>query len=147
MLLPSDRAGFRRMFAEAWRKRRARLPADALEIQIGDVIGDHPEYQPLLESGDHALEAEWTPEGGQGNPFMHMGLHLSVREQVSTDRPAGIAAQYRRLAGILGQHEAEHRMMEVLAEALWRAQRNDRPPDEVSYLEALKKIPGQGKTG
>ncbi|MEJ2515517.1 MAG: DUF1841 family protein [Gammaproteobacteria bacterium] len=142
-MLPSDRGGFRRMFAEAWRKRRARLPADPLETQIGDVVGDHPEYQPLLEAGETALESEWAPEDGQANPFMHMGLHLSIREQVATDRPAGIAAQYRRLAGILGQHEAEHRMMDVLGEALWRAQRNNQPPDEVSYLEAIKGIPGR----
>jgi hypothetical protein len=71
-----------------------------------------------------------------------MGLHLALREQVATDRPAGIAAVYQSLAARLGRHAAEHRMAECLAEALWRAQRNNTLPDEVCYMEALRSIRG-----
>ena len=38
------------------------------------------------------LDRDYTPEGGQANPFLHMGLHLGIREQVATDRPAGLPA-------------------------------------------------------
>jgi endonuclease III len=64
----------------------------------------------------------------------------SLREQVATDRPAGIAALHQSLRRRLGRHEAEHRMAECLAEALWRAQRNNALPDEVFYMEALRSI-------
>ncbi len=137
MFLPEDRAGFRGMFSEAWRKHTQRLPATPLEALIADVVVEHPEYQALLEDPE-AAEKEWTPEGGETNPFLHMALHLAVREQVATDRPAGIAAEHARLAGRLGVHEAEHRMLEALGEALWRAQRNNSAPDEVMYLETLR---------
>ena len=140
MLLPSDREGLRAFYVEAWRKRRAGLPAEPLEHQVADVIAQHPEYHALLESGAAALERDWTPESGQENPFLHMGLHLGLREQVATDRPAGIAALYRELASRHGLHAAEHRMAECLAEALWLAQRNNSLPDEVSYLNALRRI-------
>ena len=140
MLLPSDREGLRAFYLEAWRKRREGLPAEPLELQVADVIEQHPEYQALLERGAHALEQDWTPEDGESNPFLHMGLHLGLREQVATDRPAGIAAIHRQLAARLGVHEAEHRMADCLAEALWRAQRNNSLPDEVSYMEALRRI-------
>ena len=140
MLLPNDREGLRAFYLEAWRKRRQGLPAEPLEIQVADVIEQHPEYQALLERGDDALERDWTPEDGESNPFLHMGLHLGLREQVATDRPAGIAAIHRQLAARLGGHEAEHRMAECLAEALWHAQRNNSLPDEVSYMEALRRI-------
>ena len=139
MFLPEDRAGFRAAFVEAWRKRRAGLPAGALEVQLADVVAAHPEYHPLLESPE-ASQADWTPEGGEANPFLHLALHLALREQVATDRPPGVAAEHRRLAAAHGAHAAEHRMMEVLGETLWRAQRNNRPPDEVSYLEGLRRL-------
>jgi len=140
VLLPSDREGLRAFYLEAWRKRRQGVPAEPLEIQVADVVEQHPEYHALLEQGEHALDRDWTPADGESNPFLHMGLHLGLREQVATDRPAGIAAIHRQLAARLGVHEAEHRMAECLAEALWRAQRNNSLPDEVSYMEALRRI-------
>ena len=104
------------------------------------MVAAHPEYHGLLEDGEAGIDADWTPEGGQTNPFLHMALHLAIREQVSTDRPPGIAAEHARLAARHGVHEAEHLMLEALGEALWRAQRNNSPPDEVSYLESLKRL-------
>jgi hypothetical protein len=68
-----------------------------------------------------------------------MGLHLAVRDQVATDRPAGIRAVLQMLTGTLGSaHAAEHRMIECLAEALWNAQRSGLPPDESAYLGKLR---------
>ncbi len=84
---------------------------------------------------------EYTPEEGQTNPFLHMGLHLAIREQVATDRPAGIALVHRSLAARLGDvHEAEHAMIERLGAALWNAQRAGLPPDEAQYLESLRRL-------
>jgi hypothetical protein len=70
-----------------------------------------------------------------------MGLHLAIREQVSTNRPAGITEVHARLAARMGSaHEADHRMLEVLAEALWEAQRAGKAPDEAAYLERLRTL-------
>lgn len=128
------------MYVRAWRKRRAGLPAEPLEHQVADVIEQHPEYHALLDDGEGSPDREWTPEGEESNPFLHMGLHLALREQVATDRPRGIEAVHRALAARLGWHAAEHRMAECLAEALWQAQRNNSLPDEVSYMEALRRL-------
>ncbi|MFI4921895.1 MAG: DUF1841 family protein [Gammaproteobacteria bacterium] len=35
-------------------------------------------------------------------------------------------------------HAAEHTMLECLGEALWRAQRENRLPDEQAYLACIK---------
>jgi hypothetical protein len=140
VMLPSDREGIRAFYVEAWRKRRTGLPAQPLEHQVADVIEQHPEYQALLEEGQDALDREWTAADGESNPFLHMGLHLGLREQVATDRPAGIASLHRSLAARLGVHEAEHRMAECLASALWQAQRSGALPDEAAYMDALRRI-------
>ena len=129
------------MYAEAWRKYSARQPLEPLEAQVTAVIAEHPEYIPLLESGSQALSTDYTPEGGRENPFLHMGLHLAIREQVATDRPPGIAQIHRSLATRLGDpHAAEHSMLEKLAETLWEAQRAGSAPDEQRYLERLRTL-------
>ncbi len=136
-----NREQMRRMYLEAWRKFSSRLPLEPLEAQLAAVIAEHPEYIAWLESGDSALGAEFTPEGGRENPFLHMGLHLAIREQVATNRPAGITDIHSRLSARLGDaHAAEHAMLEPLAETLWEAQRLGRMPDEQVYLQRLKNL-------
>lgn len=135
-----SREQLRRTYLEAWRRYRAQQPLEPLQAQIAAVIAEHPEYVPLLESSA-AIETEFTPEGGQENPFLHMSLHLAIRDQVATDRPAGIAEIHRDLVRRLGDaHAAEHLMLEQLAEALWAAQRAGTVPDEHRYLERLRTL-------
>lgn len=129
------------MYLDAWRKFSARTPLQPLEAQLAAVVAEHPEYVPFLESGEQALNTDFTPEGGRENPFLHMGLHLAIREQVATDRPHGIADVHQKLAARLGDaHAAEHAMIEPLAQALWEAQRSRRMPDEQAYLERLRSL-------
>jgi len=136
-----SREQMRRMYLDAWRKFSAKQPLEPLEAQLAAVIAEHPEYLEWIDASEAALSAEFTPESGRQNPFLHMGLHLAIREQVATDRPKGIAEIHRKLATKLGDaHAAEHTMLESLAEALWEAQRNNRMPDEQVYLERLKAL-------
>jgi hypothetical protein len=136
-----NREQMRRMYLEAWRKFSAHLPLEPLEAQLAAVIAEHPEYVAWLESGEDPVSAEFTPERGRENPFLHMGLHLAIREQVGTNRPTGVAEIHRKLSARLRDaHAAEHAMLEPLAETLWESQRLGRMPDERAYLERLKKL-------
>jgi hypothetical protein len=136
-----SRAQMRRRYLEAWRKFTAREALEPLEAQLAAVIAEHPEYISWLEAGEVALGADFTPAGGRENPFLHMGLHLAIREQVATDRPAGIAGIHQQLTRRSGgTHAAEHAMIESLAETLWEAQRSGAPPDEQQYLERLRRL-------
>ena len=104
------------------------------------MLREHPEYQPLVEDADN-IARDWTPEDGKTNPFLHMSLHLAIREQCATDRPRGIATVRERLTRQYGQpHDAEHAMLEVLGQTLWEAQRASRAPDEQAYLQALQRL-------
>lgn len=136
-----DRGALRRRYVEAWRRRRSALPLEPLEDQIVAVIEAHPEYQPGLEDAGESISRDYLPDAGQTNPFLHMGLHLAIREQVGTDRPRGIALVHAALCRQLGdRHAAEHRMIECLAAALWESQRLGRAPDESLYLESLRRL-------
>ena len=141
MIFGQDRNELRKMYADAWAKRCEELPLSPLETQITDVIEMHPEYHADVSGED--LERDYSPDGGQTNPFLHMGLHLGIREQVSTNRPAGIAAVYNAAAARTGDiHTAEHEMIECLAETLWEAQNQNTAPDEQKYLERLRRLAG-----
>jgi hypothetical protein len=134
------REQLRRSYAEAWAKHLARSALTPLEALICDVIGAHPEYQGLVSDAAAALSFEPGVSGAEENPFLHMGLHLAVREQLSIDRPPGIRDLYQQLQARMGNtHDAEHALMEALGEALWQAQRGGRAPDEGQYLALARR--------
>ncbi len=136
MFNPS-REQVRLFFCESWRKHRERRVLEGAEATAADLIAEHPEYHALLENPDAVMEKEYTPEGGQMNPFLHLSLHLAIAEQISIDQPAGIRAAYDSLRRKLDVHDAEHAIMECLGEALWRSQRDKAPIDGAAYLECV----------
>lgn len=145
MLFGQNRDELRRLYVQAWRKHNDRLPIEPLEGMIIDVITLHPEYHAMLGDEERALSHDFTPEQGQTNPFLHMGMHIAIHEQLTTRRPAGIDTVYTQLLSRLGdRHEVEHRMMECLGEALWQAQREGRNPDEAAYLGCLQRLCSAG---
>lgn len=137
----AGREDLRRIWLLAWQKARERLPMTPLEAILADVLRLHPEYQPLFEDPD-ALARDWTPEGGESNPFLHMGLHVALREGVAADRPPGLRRLYERLRGKQELHSADHLLMECLAETLWEAERAGLPPDESAFLARAMRVVG-----
>jgi Domain of unknown function (DUF1841) len=133
------REQLRQAYSDAWRKHREHAPLTPLETMITDVVGAHPEYHTIVSDQD-AAAFEPAVDGGGENPFLHMGLHLAVREQVSIDRPPGVRGLLQSLQSRLGDwHSAEHALMEALAETLWQAQRAGMPPDEGRYLTLARR--------
>ncbi len=140
MLFTQDRKRMRQMFYNAWMKHRQNAELEPMEKQVVSLLEDHPEYHALIENPD-AIDSDYTPEHGTLNPFLHLSLHLALREQVGTDRPKGIASVTRSLL-LKHQdgHEVEHLMIDCLGEFLWDAQRQGRAPDEMAYLEKLRML-------
>jgi len=139
MIFSNDRNTLRLMYVHAWHKRCQNLPMDALEHMIADVIAMHPEYHALLGDKEASLAFEESPHQGTSNPFLHLGMHLALREQISTDRPVGIRAAYIKLVQRSGDMmDVEHRIIACLLRALQDAAGNE--PDEHAYLECIRRI-------
>jgi hypothetical protein len=137
----NDRDRLRRYYSTVWEKAQSGQPLEPLEHLIAGVVREHPEYQPALADAERALGREYPPEKGETNPFLHMGMHIAIQEQLGVQRPEGILDVYQQLCRRLGdRHAVEHRMMECLGETLWEAQRNGMEPDEQSYLERLRRL-------
>jgi hypothetical protein len=141
MFAGQDRNQLRHMFFEVWRKQHALLPMEPLEKLIAEIIRQHPEYHEVLQNEEASLDRDYLPEVGQTNPFLHMSMHIAIHEQLASQRPAGIVEIFRTLTSRLDDsHEAEHRMMECLAQMLWQAQRDNTLPDEGDYMENLRRL-------
>jgi hypothetical protein len=131
-----DREKHRQFFATAWYKHQQAQLLEPLETMVVEVILIHPEYHCYLTAP--YLDQDFFPQSGQTNPFLHLGLHLALREQLSINQPKGIRHLYQ--AAVLkgdNTHDLEHRMMDCLAEILWTSQRDGVLPDERVYLNCL----------
>lgn len=138
MIFSQDRKQLRQMYIDSWAKFVDKKSMTDLEIQIARVIEHHPEYHNLMN--EDFVDSDYLPEQGQSNPFLHMGLHLSLIEQIATNRPQGIQAVYQQLVSQYkgDEHKVHHLMMDYLIEAMWTSQKYNKLPDEQAYLKQLQ---------
>lgn len=136
-MFSNDRDDYRKVFFDAWRKHKENQLLEPVEAQLVAIMTLHPEYHAILEDPQNNQNKDFDAS----NPFLHMSLHLGIREQVSTNRPTGIQDIHKKLSEKYQDvHIAEHKMMEYLAKTLWDAQQSGKMPDEMAYLEGLKKL-------
>jgi len=139
MFNPS-REQVRHFFSETWSKYRLGAPLAGAEQPALEAILLHPEYHELLSRQGKSTQAEYTPESGQMNPFLHLSLHLAIEEQLAIDQPAGIRAEFERILSLAkDRHDALHAVLECLGESIWRAQRDGAAMDGAAYLECLRR--------
>lgn len=133
----NNREAYRQTFAHTWQKHLQGTLLEPMESEILSIILMHTEYHALLEQQDQ-LEQEFTPEE---NPFLHLSLHIAIREQVAMNRPAGVKTVYEKLlANYQSAHDVEHIMMTELAQVMWQAQQQGVAPNEEVYLERLNAV-------
>ena len=129
----------RTFFFETWRKYRAGDPLAGLETTALQVLLAHPEYHPVLDAPGRYRDRDFSVDGGELNPFLHLSLHLAVEEQLAIDQPPGLRGEFERLRADKGEHAAKHDVLECLGEVVWLAQRNGSAPDAQMYLECLRR--------
>ena len=128
----------RQLFFDAWRKYQRQEMLSAMEDMALEVILLHPEYQRVLEMPERFQYKDYLPEMGDINPFLHMSMHVAIKEQLSIDQPSGIRQRFQRLLLKTGdEHVATHQVMECLAEMIWQARRDQKALDATVYFECL----------
>ncbi len=138
-----DRKQMREVFFRAWQRHRAQQPLTGVEPLVVAVALRHPEYHALLQDPTASEDRDFSIEAGQTNPFLHMGMHIAIEEQLGLDQPSGVRAYYQtRLKQGLDEHAAQHRMMDCMGEMLWQAGRQSVAPDPGIYLSCLAQLCG-----
>ncbi len=134
----------RAVFFRAWQRHGAHLPLTGVEPLVVAVVQRHPEYHALLQDPAANEDRDWSPdEAGQTNPFLHLGMHIAIEEQLGLDQPGGVRAYYQTLLKQgLDAHAAQHRMMDCLGEMLRQAGLKAAAPDPGIYLSCLAQLCG-----
>lgn len=142
-LFNPSRDEVREFFFGIWAKFKASQTLTDLEkIGLG-VIHMHPEYHAILDAPAQFKHQAYFPEMGETNPFLHMSLHLSILEQISINQPIGIANIYDQLKlKHQNEHDAQHDILECLAEVIWQAQHNKTALDANYYVQLLQQKAG-----
>ncbi len=134
----------RNFFFDTFAKANQQQALSELEKMAYSVIMEHPEYQVVLRDREKYLKYNWLPDAGETNPFLHLSMHMSIWEQLSIDQPMGIKALYLELCEQFGdEHEAQHQVLDCLAEMVWQAQYNNMQPDPTIYLSCLRRKLGK----
>lgn len=136
MILGSDRNAYRQVFFDTWQKYNDKIKLEPLEQQLIHIILQHPEYHRYLNQPERYLDAEFFPEAGDINPFLHLSLHQAIIDQLQLDRPKGILSVYQRLLIKMGEpHQVEHVLMEHLIAGLQRLNQGESFMEQDYLLE------------
>jgi hypothetical protein len=132
-------ADVRQFFCAVYAKSQAGQPMEAIETIASLWIDEHPEYHAVLADIDAALASMATAVEGQGNPFLHLSMHLSISEQCSIDQPRGIRQAVELLTHRRNSlHAAHHEAMDCLEQMIWESQQAGRPPDGEAYIACVQ---------
>lgn len=134
----NNRETYRQAFFLAWQKYKNKLPLEEVEASLVEIMVLHKEYHHLLDHPHMYQHQEFNLEE---NPFFHMSLHLTLIEQIRTNRPRGITALHQSLlAKFNDRHEADHRMMACLMQIMWKTQQTGVLASDEEYLQQLREL-------
>ena len=132
-----DRKKQREFLANSWQKYTSNKPLEPLEQQLVSVIKIHPEYHNLIGN----IDSQYLPEQGGVNPFLHINLHLALRDQLSINQPKGVKEVHQKLIDqYKDPHVVEHLMMECIVEMIYISQKNNTAIDQESYLNCIASL-------
>ena len=136
-MFSQDRKRQREFLTKSWQKYTSNKPLEPLEEQLVSIIEIHPEYQDLITN----IDSEYFPEQGEINPFLHINLHLALKDQLSLNEPNGVREVHQKLIyHFKDQHVVEHLMMECIAEMIYISQKNNTVMDHENYLKRIKSM-------
>lgn len=129
----------RLFFLNSWRKYHLEQHLTDAESIALKWMSKHPEYFEVFDMPEEeVLAKDYSVEQGEGNPFLHLSMHLAIEEQVSIDQPPGIRSAYRALCERLNDdHKAAHQVFECLAEQIYQQQKNSVAFDSTRYIQCI----------
>lgn len=137
----SSPLALREVYFSAWQKMLKGETLTAMETILVDVIQRHPEYHPIFEKTEHFNDLKTEKFQEESNPFLHLGLHVTIIEQVSINRPLGVRPIYEKL---LKKHQdktvVEHKMMACLIEEIYGTLKQNKAFNDKRYVDKLRTL-------
>ncbi len=138
MFFDLNKEALRQQYFSAWQRYQDKELLSQLEQEIVTVILQHSEYQAIFDYQINIIDQDHSACSLQENPFLHLGLHLAIREQLQTNRPTGILNIYNiLLEKYTDAHQVEHYLMHVLMNLFLDTQKIRIADIEQEYIKRL----------
>jgi len=134
-----DRDQLRDMYYLVWDKYKTQQTLEPLEKVLLQAMLLHPEYHAVLDHRDKNIDKNFSPKNQEVNPFLHLGFHVAIFEQLDSNRPLGIRESYQKLLDThKDQHTVQHMLIDCLVDMITKMQRDGNLPDEQAYLSCVR---------
>ncbi len=122
-----------------WEAAQAGVEPDDEDLQIVEILEQHPEYHHIWEDARDAGGEDLTVDGV--NPFLHVGMHQVVKKQLADDNPRQTARTLDALldAGF-ARHDAIHAIAAVVVEEIYNVMKSQGEPDRDAYVAGLQEL-------
>lgn len=131
----------RAVFFDAWYKYKAQEKLTPMQEQLVQLIEAHPEYLDIFNHPEKYKDVDFKVADHEENPFLHLGCHYTILEQVSIDQPQGMRSVYEQLVKQTKDvHEAEHQIMGILGKLIWKMLKEDKAFDQQDYLKQIQQL-------
>lgn len=128
---------------DLWQRGRAGEALEGEEQRLYQAMRKHREYHQVWERIDRLADAPLEVEGV--NPLLHITLHSTIAGQLEAQDPPEVEATLRALLRQgKTRHEAEHMIMSVLVDEIYRMLTEQEMFDEETYQRNLKQLARSG---
>ena len=98
---------------ELWQRSEAEEELSSEDQAMAQAMAEHPEYHAIFAQG-----AAGPDEVNGHSPWLHVSLHSVVKQQRQLIPEVDAAITRLKLRG-LTEHEAEHRVAELVTHQIW----------------------------
>jgi hypothetical protein len=119
---------------ELWQRSDAGEELPGEDQSMAQAMAEHPEYHAIFAQG-----AAGPDEVNGQSPWLHVSMHSVVKQQRQLIPEVDAAITRLKLRG-LTEHEAEHRVAELVTRQIWSMLHDKQPYDQEQYLEQLRAL-------
>lgn len=127
----------RRRIHDLWHRIQAEAELSGDDKRLADILLEHEEYHAFWagEAADDPIAA------GEGDPYLHVSLHLAIENQIVEDSPRQVHRYVlQRTAENASRHETIHEIVAVFSEYLFEALRYRRQFNRSEYTQRLHEM-------
>lgn len=109
------------------------------EKEIAWIMLEHEEFNDDFRNAEELADYEYNPDS-EVNPFMHIGIHIAVENQLKQKEPLEVCEFYNaaKERGV-SHHEIIHRLGFILMPLVFHTLKHLKPFDNERYKNLLRK--------
>jgi len=128
-------------FYEIWTRLNSGHRLEGEDKVIGELMKAHPEYYKFWNRPKRYIHHKFDPAYDKVDPFLHIMMDLTVRNQIMLDDPPETKRTVEALVKKgLSEMEATHEVSRIVVEFVYDTMKSGRPFDLQKYVRRLDQL-------